>query len=273
MTRYERQADLTPPDSGPVRLPHPPGWALEYTISAPDGASLGPPTSVEPVLTADGGARQNEDVSKNAALVPPGFGTPTSYFPGSGAYLTPDLAPEAQAILQVPVQGSLPTQTSPAVSGFSTLGTSTAQITVTWSGDSFTEVTEDLYYSGGYLGWLEIPALDREVQVYQGTDTAALRNGAGHFEETSIWGWNVVLAGHNRGNHPHFSGIWDLELGDELIYTTKLGTRTYEVVSVEQVDVLDRSGLAASWEDRLTLYTCVAGEPDLRWEVVAVVKT
>ena len=246
-----------------------PAGALEYSISAPEGASLGPPTSVEPVLTADGGARANENLSKDAALVPPGFGTPTSYLPGSGTYLTPDLAPEAQALLQVPVQGSLPAQTPPAVSGSSTPGTSTAQITVSWSGDCFTEVTEDLYYSGGYSGRLEIPALDREVRVYQGTDTAALRKGAGHFEETSIWSGNVVLAGHNRGNHPHFSGIWNLEPGDELIYTTKLGTRTYEVVSVEQVDVLDRSGLAASREGRLTLYTCVAGEPDLRWEIIA----
>lgn len=250
-----------------------PAGALEYTISAPEGASLGPPTSVEPVLTADGRARSNENLSKDAALVPPGFGTPTSYLPGSGTYLTPDLAPEAQALLQVPIQGNLPAQTPPTVSGSSALGTSTAQITVSWSGDSFGEVTPELFYADGSLGTLEIPAIDLSVKVYQGTDAAALRKGAGHFEETSIWGGNVVLAGHNRGAHPHFSGIWDLELGDELIYTTKLGARTYEVVSVEQVDVLDRSGLAASREERLTLYTCVAGEPDRRWEVVAVGKT
>lgn len=247
-----------------------PAGALKYTISAPEGANLGPPTSVEPVQTADGGARANEDLSKNAALVPPGFGSPTSYLPGSGAYLTPDLAPEAQAALQVPVQGSLPAQTPPAVSGASAPAQSSAQITVTWSGGGFTEVTETLFYADGSLGTLEIPALGREVRVYQGTDTAALQKGAGHFEETSIWGSNVAMAGHNRGNHPHFSGIWNLDPGDAVIWTTKLGTRTYEVVSVEQVDVLDRSGLAASQEDRLTLYTCVAGEPDLRWEVVAV---
>ena len=246
-----------------------PAGALGYTISAPEGPSLGPPTSVEPVVTADGGARQNEDVSKDAALVPPGFGTPTSYLPGSGAHLTPDLAPGAQAVLSIPVQGSLPAQTPPAVSGAS-MAQPSSQVTVTWSGDRVTEVTEELFYSGGHLGTLEIPALDREIRVYEGTGTAALRKGAGHFEETSIWSGNVALAGHNRGAHDHFNGIWDLEPGDELIYTTKLGARTYEVVSVEQVGVLDRSGLAASREDRLTLYTCVAGEPDLRWCVKAV---
>ena len=133
-----------------------PAGALEYSISAPEGASLGPPTSVEPVLTADGGARANENLSKDAALVPPGFGTPTSYLPGSGVYLTPDLAPEA---LQVPVQGSGPAQTPPPVSGASAPAQSAAQVTVTWSGDSFTEVTEELFCADGSLGTLEIPAI------------------------------------------------------------------------------------------------------------------
>ena len=54
-----------------------PASALEYTIDAPDGPDYGKPTSVEVVHTADGGARKNEDVSKNAALIPPGFGTPS----------------------------------------------------------------------------------------------------------------------------------------------------------------------------------------------------
>lgn len=48
-----------------------PASALEYTIDAPDGPDYGKPTSVEVVHTADGGARKNEDVSKNAALIPP----------------------------------------------------------------------------------------------------------------------------------------------------------------------------------------------------------
>ena len=49
-----------------------PASALEYTIDAPDGPDYGKPTSVEVVHTADGGARKNEDVSKNAALILPG---------------------------------------------------------------------------------------------------------------------------------------------------------------------------------------------------------
>ena len=70
-----------------------PAYALEYTIDAPDGPELGAPTSVEVVHTADGGAMKNEDVSKNAALIPPGFGTPSMDAMNTGTYLTPNLAP------------------------------------------------------------------------------------------------------------------------------------------------------------------------------------
>ena len=48
---------------------------LEYSIDAPGDPDYGVPTSFEPVATMDGGARKNEDISKNATLIPPGFGT------------------------------------------------------------------------------------------------------------------------------------------------------------------------------------------------------
>ena len=48
--------------------------------------------------------------------------------------------------------------------------------------------------------------------------------------------------------------------------------RTYEVVSVAKVSETDRSGLAATPDDRLTIYTCVKDQPDYRWQVVAVRK-
>ena len=74
-----------------------PAHALEYNISAPGDPEYGKPTSFEPVVTADGGAMKNEDVSKNAALIPPGFGTPTSYMLNTGEYLTPNLVPSQMA--------------------------------------------------------------------------------------------------------------------------------------------------------------------------------
>ena len=67
-----------------------PAYALEYTIDAPEGPSYGTPTSIEVVHTADGGAMKNEDVSKNAALIPPGFGTPSMDAMNTGTYFTPN---------------------------------------------------------------------------------------------------------------------------------------------------------------------------------------
>lgn len=44
-----------------------PAGALDYTIAAPGDPEYGDPTSIEPVIMADGGAAKNEDRSKNAA--------------------------------------------------------------------------------------------------------------------------------------------------------------------------------------------------------------
>ena len=108
------------------------------------------------------------------------------------------------------------------------------------------------------------------VKVYEGTDSKTLAKGAGHFEETSIWRGNIAVAAHNRGTNNHFGKIHTLELGDEITLTTKLGTRTYEVVSVSKVLETDRSGLAATTENMITLYTCVMNQRDYRWCVKAV---
>lgn len=69
-----------------------PAHALEYTIDEPEDYLFGRPTSEDAPYTAE---NPNMDRSKNTALIPPGFGTPTSYLPGSGEYLTPNLVPGA----------------------------------------------------------------------------------------------------------------------------------------------------------------------------------
>lgn len=68
----------------------------------------------------------------------------------------------------------------------------------------------------------------------------------------------------------YFGKIHTLDLGDRITLTTKLGTRTYEVISVSKVSETDRSALASSAENMLTLYTCVRNERDQRWCVQAV---
>ena len=79
--------------------------ALEYTIDAPGDPDYGKPTSIEPVITADGGAAVNEDRSKNAALIPPAFGSPSAYTLNTGTYLTPNLAPGGMAATGAVING------------------------------------------------------------------------------------------------------------------------------------------------------------------------
>ena len=227
-----------------------PAAALEYTMEAPDDYLFGRPTSDDTIYEWE---NPNVDRSKNAALLPPGLGTPESYLPGSGEPLTPNLIAGGTGGGLVSQVGSV---TYSNVSGGG-------------AGTAFTAVTSDLYYSGGHLGTLEIPAIGLRVKIYQGTDDAALKNGVGHFTESSIWDGNVALAGHNRGVNTYFGQIHTLDPGDTIRLTTKHGVRTYHVSTVSMVQQTDQSGLLPTTNHVLTLYTCVRDQPTLRWCVRA----
>lgn len=246
-----------------------PALAMDYSISAPGYPDYARATSVEAVYTAGGGAEQNADRSKNAALIPPAFGSPSAYAPVIAEYLTPNLAPNAMAATGAVINGGTQAVTIPASADGVTVMKTQPAFTITASTRCFTDVTDDLYYSGGHLATLKIPAIGVNVKVYQGTDSATLAKGAGHFEETSIWDGNVAIAGHNRGANCVFGQIHTLDVGDRITYTTKLGTRTYAVTSVSKISETDRSALAASAENILTLYTCVRDQSGYRWCVTA----
>lgn len=264
-----------------------PAHALEYSIDGADDYLFGRPTSDDTIYEWE---NPNVDRSKNTALIPPGFGTPTSYLPNSGEYLTPNLVPAALnggLVNQVGSVGSPDGGTSmdASNSGYPTDNTSTSGgVTVDSSGFptvsgsvstggqtvAFTEVTSDLYYSNGSLGTLKIPSIGLTVGVYEGTGSAPLLKGAGHFENTSIWNGNIPLAGHNRGVRNDFGKIHTLKSGDIITFTTVLGTRTYAVTSVTKVDVSDTSGLVSTSDNQITLYTCVENQPAFRWCVRAL---
>ena len=235
-----------------------PASALEYSIDGAEDYLFGRPTSDDTIYEWE---NSNVDLSKNPALLPPGFGTPTSYLPNSGEYLTPNLVPGALSGGLVNQVGSVGSSGFPTVdSGSSTGGQTTA----------FTEVTSGFYYSNGSLGTLKIPSIGLTVGVYEGTGSAPLLKGAGHFEGTSIWNGNIAVAAHNRGVRNDFGKIHTLKSGDTITFTTALGTRIYAVTSVSKVSVNDTSGLSATQDNQITLYTCVMNQPAYRWCVKAV---
>ena len=132
--------------------------ALEYDFDAPEDYLFGQPTSDDTIYEWE---TPNVDRSKNTALVAPGFGTPTSYLPGSGEYLTPNLVPGALSGGLVNQVGSaninggtagssvIPGQ-YPSVSGNVTMtqipGGSPTDIAQGNTTGGYTEVTDDLYY-------------------------------------------------------------------------------------------------------------------------------
>ena len=209
--------------------------ALEYSYAGADDFLFGRPTSDDTIYEIE---NPNVDRSKNVALVAPGFGTPTSYLPGSGEYLTPNLVPGALSGGLVNQVGSASYSVTeggvssgmgflPSTSILPDADTSAPVDTFSYTTQAndtgsvgFTDVTADSYYSNGSLGTLKIPSIGVNSKIVEGTNTAALAKGIGHFEGTSIWGGNVCLAAHNRGTNAIFGKIHTLSPGDEIILTT-----------------------------------------------------
>lgn len=240
-----------------------PALALEYTEADAAAGSFGKPTSVEPVTVVGGSNIYETDVSKNAAYIPPAFGSPMADMPGSGERLTPNLLTGGYLESGTASSGTTGTATvmPPAAETPSNSGT-------TWS-SGYTAVTNSLYYKDGSLGTLSAPAIGLSAKIYQGTDNAAMRKGAGHFTETSIWDGNVAFAGHNRGSSNYFGKIHTLKNGNTIKLTTRLGTRTYSVYSVRKISVNDVSVLNPTTDNVVTLVTCVMNQPQYRWCVQA----
>ena len=139
---------------------------------------------------------------------------------------------------------------------------------VTEPGRRITAVTP---FADGTIGRITIPVLRRTAAVRPGLDMRTLDHYVGHFPTTSQWDGNVALASHNRGPGSFFAGIWDLQIGDHIIYETTHGVRVYEVISITRIAETDTSNLAHSHENVLTLVTCVAGQQNrhLRYSIRA----
>ena len=256
-----------------------PAFAADYTAVPPTQALFATPTSVDVVTVDSSINRTAVDISKNSALIPPAFGSHTSNLRGSGEPLTPNLAIRTE-MPQVDIAGppmvtviSTVPNSSVANAGGDTVIPGTIDTSIYedyYTYDAFTEVTDDMYYTGGYIAKLSIPNLDLSVKVYEGTTNSVLSKGVGHFKETSIWDGNVCLASHNRGKGAYFSDIHELDLGAVIKLTTKLGTRKYEVYSIEKISVDDTTALQNTSDNIITLITCVKNQSDYyRWCVKA----
>lgn len=242
---------------------------LTYSFRNSETGNFGKATSIEPVTVVEATNTYNINISKDSAFIPPAFGSCSADTKGTGELLTPNLSGVSQmsigsgsisAVVQTAVSGG--TVTYPPSSTVST-------VTYSYTENKFT-LPDGLYYSDGSIGRLKIDEIDLSVKVYETESLESLAKGAGHFKSTSCWDGNIGLCGHNRGVTNHFGKIHMLEKGDKIKYTTKLGTRTYKVVSVTKIDETDFSYLKRTSDNRITLITCVNNQPAKRWCVQAV---
>lgn len=110
-----------------------------------------------------------------------------------------------------------------------------------------------------------IPKINLDAPILEGTSKEVLRRGVGHFDTTSKWNGNVVLAAHNRGyKYNFFQEIKRLEIGDTIQYQTEQGIRTYEVIGKRNIKETDLSCLENTKENQLTLITCLENVPEYR---------
>jgi len=231
-------------------------------FEGPDAGLFGKPTSVDEIASVGGYPTESDNInrSKDSAIVPPPFGSPSSDTLGAGELLTPGIS------------GIAPNPGGYTVSGGSTYATAdtggpllpppSAESTAGIGYSNKFTLPDGLYYQDGSIGTLSIPKLGVSAKVYENESLENLAKGIGHFKSTSCWEGNVGFAAHNRNGY--FGQIHTLKNGDRITYTTKLGTRTYEVFYVGQIHETDFSRLGRSDEDIVTLVTCVNDVRDQR---------
>ncbi|NGP46537.1 class D sortase [Bacillaceae bacterium SIJ1] len=118
------------------------------------------------------------------------------------------------------------------------------------------EKTPEVETEDGVMGVLEIPAIDAELPIVEGTTYEQLERGVGHFSKTGLPGEDrqVLISGHRDTT---FRKTGDLKIGDQVTVSLSSGDHTYEIKSFDIVDWDDRTviDLTESGE-RLTLTTC-----------------
>lgn len=116
-------------------------------------------------------------------------------------------------------------------------------------------MTEVEYEGNGYIGVLEIPALELELSVQGEWSYPRLK------ESPCLYMGNIydgmIIAGHNYGTH--FGGLKNLAAGDVVTFTDVDGNVwSYTVSTVETIAGYDIEAMSAGdWD--LTLFTCTYG--------------
>ncbi|MDO3661842.1 sortase SrtA [Bacillus sp. C28GYM-DRY-1] len=110
--------------------------------------------------------------------------------------------------------------------------------------------------TGQASGILEIPKINAELPIVEGTDADDLEKGVGHYKDSYYPDENgqIVLSGHRD---TVFRRTGELEKGDRLRIILSYGDFTYEIVKTKIVDKDDTSIITLQHEkEELILTTC-----------------
>ena len=122
------------------------------------------------------------------------------------------------------------------------------------------------------LGVLDIPSLQLQVPILEGTDDLTLDRAVGHITGTAWFsnGGNIGIAGHRDG---FFRALKDIHVGDTIDLHLQQGSTHYLVDEIQIVSPDDVSVLEPRAKSSLTLVTCYpfyfVGSAPLRYIVHA----
>lgn len=112
--------------------------------------------------------------------------------------------------------------------------------------------------TGDPIGRIAIPQIGGDFVVVQGTDSATLRKGPGHYPSTTFPGLpgTVAIAGHRTTYLAPFRKVDELKHGDRIVLTMPYGRFTY---AVERTQIVDPKALWVTRDvgyQRLVLSAC-----------------
>jgi sortase A len=111
---------------------------------------------------------------------------------------------------------------------------------------------------GDAIGKITIPRIKLTRYVVEGTDTASLRKGPGHYPSTPLPGQRgtAAIAGHRTTYGAPFRHLDELRRHDRIVVDMPYGRFVYRVQRLKIVDDQDLSVLRKKRYNRLVLSAC-----------------
>jgi len=111
---------------------------------------------------------------------------------------------------------------------------------------------------GDPIGDIRIPVIGINQVVVEGTNTADLRKGPGHYIGTPLpgQGGNASIAGHRTTYGHPFYNLDSVKVGDPIVLTTLQGIFVYDATRSWVVSPTDTDVVKNVFADVLTLTTC-----------------